>query len=142
MQEKKRFTDIFSEISDYCFIEAVKNIWPNFGEFVQLDGDISEDYYTNHTRHYKICAYCLTNMMIHSNGDIGVCSHDWSHSTAYANVRDISICEAWNSDKLRKIQIEHLAGNHGGNPFCRNCSQVSYDNVDEDAAKIISNLER
>jgi len=141
-QDKIDFYNTFSPISDYTFIENLKPIWAEFGEMVLPPGGTKEaDYYTEHTKGYMICSYPLTNMVVHSNGDIGVCCHDWKHATAYANVRTTSLLDAWNSKELRDFQIKHLQRRKNEIPFCNACGQKGYDNVDADAEAIIKKME-
>lgn len=140
--DKKKFLDFFTSISDFIFIEKLKNIWAEY-DGVPLDAgmDVSNiDYYTVHNAKHKICAYPLTHMLVHSNGDIGVCCMDWKHGTVYGNVHTISLYDAWNSEHLRQFRLAHLKGRRADIPFCRHCVQVSNDDVDADAENIILRL--
>lgn len=139
--DEKRFYDTFSQIADYVFVENLKSIWAEFDEIEIPDiEDKKEDYFTAHTKGYNICSYPLTNMVVHSNGDIGICCHDWKHATAYANVWETSLLQAWNSDKLREIQVKHLQQRKNEIPFCNVCGQRGYDNVDADANEIVKKI--
>ena len=59
--------DIFTPISDYTFIESIKNIWAEFYEIAKLSGSSHEDFYTNNTlmgiiyvfTHLQISLYIL-----------------------------------------------------------------------------------
>lgn len=140
-EDEERFFHIFSPISDHTFIERLKNIWPEYDD-VPIDAglDVRDlDYQTVHHT-YEICAYPLTHMLVHSNGDIGVCCLDWKHATCYGNVNTMTLVDAWNSEHLRDFRIKHLQGRREEIPFCCECSQVSNDNVDEDAEVIIEKL--
>lgn len=139
--DKQKFLETFSPVSDYIFIENVKSIWAEFEEIVipQTEGK-EDDYYSEHTKGYTICSYPLTNMVVHANGDIGVCCFDWKHATSYANVKTTSLLEAWNSKELREFQIRHLQHRRNEIPFCNECGQRGYDNVDADAENIIKRL--
>ena len=140
--DKQTFLDLFQSISDFTFIEKLQNIWSEYnGVPVNAGIDVSMlDYYTVHNEGHKICAYPLTHMLVHSNGDIGVCCLDWKHATVYSNVHRMSLYNAWNSDHLRQFRLAHLNGGRSKIPFCCHCTQVSNDNVDADAQKIISRL--
>ena len=106
--------------------------------------DGSEDgvYAKNKVPPYDICSYPLTHMIVHSNGDIGLCCYDWKHLTSYANVDSYSVCEAWNSEMLKEIRRLHLAQRRSELPFCQNCIQKGYDNIDRDAKRILEIIER
>ena len=81
-------------------------------------------------------------MLVHSNGDIGVCSLDWKHGTVYGNVNDMSLYDAWNSEWLMQFRIAHLEDRRKEISFCKNCTQVSNDDVDQDAEIIIQKLKK
>ena len=140
--DKQRFLEIFAPISDFTFIERLRNIWSEYdGVPVDAGLDVSEiDYYTRTNSKHEICAYPLTHMLIHSNGDIGVCCVDWKHGTVYGNVHSMTLREAWNSESLRRFRLAHLEGRRKDIPFCCHCSQVSNDDVDADAAEIARRL--
>lgn len=140
-EDRQRFIETYTPISDYIFIENVKPIWAGFEEMALPEwGGQEDDYYSEHTRGYTICSYPLTNMVVHANGDIGVCCFDWKHATSYANVKTTSLVEAWNSKELREFQIKHLQHRRDEIPFCNECTQRGYDNVDADAENIIKRL--
>ena len=140
--DKQNFMELFMPISDFTFIEKLKNIWPEYGGVpVDAGMDVSKlDYYTCANSNHKICAYPLTHMIVHSSGDIGVCCVDWKHGTVYGNINNISLLDAWNSAFLRKLRIAHLSGRRTEIPFCNKCSMVSNDDVDADAEIILSRL--
>lgn len=139
--DKQRFLETFTPVSDYIFIETVKSIWAEFEEIdIPQTERKEDDYYTEHIRGYDICSYPLTNMMVHSNGDIGLCCLDWKHATSYANVKETSLLEAWNSKELREFRIKHLQRRRNEVPFCNKCLQKGYDNVDADAEELIKKL--
>ncbi|MBE5935323.1 MAG: radical SAM protein [Lachnospiraceae bacterium] len=141
-EDKQKFLDIFAPISDYAFIEIIKDNWAEYDAIPKESSiDVSNiDYYTKHATEYSICAYPLTHMLVHSNGDIGVCCHDWKHGTCYGNVKDTLLIDAWNSKHLKEFRIKHLEGKRDEIPFCKSCSRVSFDNVDSDAKNIILKL--
>lgn len=142
-EDKQRFLETFAPISDFTFIEKLKAIWSEYdGVPVDAGLDVSDlDYYTRMNSNHEICAYPLTHMLIHSNGDIGVCGVDWKHGTVYGNVHSMTLREAWNSESLRRFRLAHLQGRRKEIPFCCHCSQVSNDDVDADAAEIAKKLE-
>ncbi len=60
--------------------------------------------------------------------------------TSYANVKTTSLVEAWNSKEPREFQVKHLQHRRNEIPFCSECGQKGYDNVDADAEEIIKKL--
>ncbi len=135
--DEEYFLNTFSPISDYTFVENLKNVWAGFDE-IQLSGeDTGEDYYTQHVTGYSICSYPITHMVIHSNGDICSCCFDWKHEISYANVNELSLKEAWNSEKLLQFRLSHLNKKQEFIPFCNKCEAKGYDNIDNDAQTMI-----
>ena len=138
--EKQRFLDVFSPISDYTFIETVYDQWAEFVEMRYVGGVEVKDAFTQKTAGYDICSFPLTHMLVCANGDIGLCCLDWKHGTTYANVHEISLYDAWNSDALKEIRIKHLDHRRNEVPFCCSCTQRGYDNVDDDSDLLLSKI--
>lgn len=57
---------------------------------------------------------------INYNGDFFPCCHMWQ-SEPIGNVRDRSVYELWNSEKMRKLREAHLTGDLSDYPDCRDC---------------------
>lgn len=139
--DREKYLEIFSPISDYTYIRNIQTNWAEFDELVIPEGIKDGQYCNNKIPHYDICSYPLTHMIVHSNGDIGLCCYDWKHETSYANAKDISVPEAWNSNRLKEIRIAHLTGHRNSLPYCRNCIRKGYDNIDDVAKEIAKKLE-
>ena len=141
-EERQRYLDLFSPITDYTYIRNVQLNWAEFDEMVIPDGSEDGVYAKNKVPPYDICSYPLTHMIVHSNGDIGLCCYDWKHLTSYANVDSCSVCEAWNSERLKEIRRLHLTQRRSELPFCQSCIRKGYDNIDQDAKRILEIIER
>ena len=138
--DRQRYLDLFSPIPDYTYIRNVQTNWAEFDAMVIPDGTEDGKYCNNKVPPYDICSYALTHMIVHSNGDIGLCCYDWKHETSYDNAYTSTIPEAWNSEKLRQIRLAHLTGHRSDLPYCKSCIRKGYDNIDAvamDIAKII-----
>ena len=138
--EKELFFETFNPISDYTFIETAYDMWAEYDDFRFPDGSLVKNEFTERNAKNKICSYPFTHMLLTANGDIGLCCVDWMHKTAYANIKDTSLHEAWNSKKLYDIRMKLLNNKAYELPFCRNCEQRGNDNIDSDAEIIIENL--
>ncbi|RPI26131.1 MAG: radical SAM protein [Acidobacteria bacterium] len=57
---------------------------------------------------------------INYKGDFFPCCYTWQ-SEPFGNVRDNSVYELWNSEKMRKIREAHLKGDLSQYPDCANC---------------------
>lgn len=136
-----RFYDIFEPISDYTYIQDTTQAWSEFEAYVP-EGNYEAGNIGDMKDEDKICSFALTNMAIHSNGSVGVCPQDWKFATEYGNVRDASLKDLWNSNKLKGFRIAHLSGNRRKIPYCRDCDVcVSNDDVRKCADEIIRRLQ-
>ncbi|MGN9133999.1 radical SAM/SPASM domain-containing protein [Clostridium sp. HCP1S3_B4] len=130
-EDKILFLNKFTPISDYTFIEDIQDIWAEFHEIK----DVKRIQNKNH-----ICSYPFTHMIIHSNGDIGICCFDWKHGTSYMNVNNVSVVDAWNSKELKEIRLKHLRKQRKKINYCNNCTKVGFDNIDDDVQEIINKI--
>ncbi len=136
-----QFYDIFEPISDYSYIQDTTQAWSEFDAYVP-EGNYEAGNIGDMKDEDKICSFALTNMAIHSNGSVGVCPQDWKFATEYGNVRDNSLKDLWNSNKLKGFRIAHLSGNRRKIPYCRDCDVcVSNDDVRKCADQIIQRLQ-
>ena len=103
-EDKEKYLSIFTPITDYTYIRNVQTNWAEFDNLIIPEGTIDGQYCNNKIPHYDICSYPLTHMIVHSNGDIGLCCYDWKHDTSYGNAKDMTIPEAWNSKELKEIR--------------------------------------
>ncbi len=140
LEDRQRYLDLFSPITDYTYIRNVQTNWAEFDGMVVPEGTEDGKYCNNKIPPYDICSYPLTHMIVHSNGDIGLCCYDWKHETSYTNATVTTIPEAWNSKELKKIRLLHLTGRRSELPYCSSCIRKGYDNIDAvalDIAEII-----
>ncbi len=138
--DANRFYDIFEPISDYTYIQDTTQAWSEFDAYVPENnysagniGDMKDE--------DKICSFALTNMAIHSNGSVGVCPQDWKFATEYGSVKNTSLKDLWDSNKLLGFRVAHLSGNRRKIPYCKDCDVcVSNDDVRKSADIIIKRL--
>ena len=57
---------------------------------------------------------------INYKGDFFPCCHTWQ-SEPFGNVRDQSVFELWNSDKMERMRKAHLRGDLSEYPDCQDC---------------------
>jgi len=127
-EEAERFFDVFSDISDYHYIQDTTNAWPEFRGFVPSGGFVAGNIDLTGAAE-KICSFCLTHMTIHSNGAVGSCPQDWKFAACYGNAAETPLTELWRSKKLQNIRIAHLSGRRKMLPYCCDCLCVSDDAI-------------
>ncbi|MCR5098784.1 MAG: radical SAM protein [Lachnospiraceae bacterium] len=135
----EKFYDIFSDISDYCFIEDIIDAFPGYDGFEKPDNkDVKfRKWNSYHDRANYVCAKPLVQMAVHSNGEVSACCNDWSFQLSYGSIKEKTLPELWNSKELRKIQLMQVEKPRSEIPYCKICPCESDDDID-DVANIIA----
>ena len=71
----------------------------------------------------ETCLLPFTDMWITPNGNVGLCCCDNLEVTVYANLNDVSLKEAWNSEGLNEAR-KKIAGGRQNYPFCKHCDFI------------------
>ncbi|HYN82835.1 MAG TPA: SPASM domain-containing protein [Gemmatimonadaceae bacterium] len=58
------------------------------------------------------------------NGDVLMCVHDWGRKEIVGNVRDNTLAEVWNGDRMREIRSLVSQRRYDEVAACRNCGLV------------------
>lgn len=64
--------------------------------------------------------FATTNIL--HDGSVLVCVHDWNRNEVLGNVRDASIAEIWNGDRMKELRRLVSERRYEEVPACRNCS--------------------
>lgn len=144
-EDIERFKEIFGDICDRIFVENLTSIWPNFNinESSEKITVNAESQYGGTVKDRKICSYIFYSMAVNADGTVSACCPDWEEKLIIGNLRENSIYEIWNSDKLRKLQYQHLKGERKKNSVCGNCGHIKFcqvDDIDEYAEVILNNM--
>lgn len=144
-EDANKFYDTFEKISDYRFVEDIVEGWPEFEEIVLPEDSIEANdwiWKKKEKKGFTICTYSMTNMVVYSNGYVGACPADWKFGTQYGDIRESSLKELWESEKLKELQLKHLERRRSEIDVCRNCKCCGYDNIDDVADIIIERLKK
>ncbi len=68
------------------------------------------------------CKTYFTQVSIYSDGEIGTCCLDYKHPYKLANIYNMSLEEAMNSEKMKTVQKKLLKGDRTLFPICKNCN--------------------
>ena len=68
------------------------------------------------------CPIPFASASILHNGDMLMCTHDWAREEIIGNVRDHTIAELWNGDRMREIRALVSQRRYEAIPACRDCS--------------------
>ena len=140
-EEKSLFLDIFGDHCDKIHIEHIMSCWPNFelGELVNNEHGI----YGQEIQEVDICPYPFYSMSINSDGIVSLCFLDWSKKLLIGDVRDESVADIWNGEKMKVYRKMFLDGKRKGHPICGDCGQMSHgmpDNLDPHRNDILDKL--
>lgn len=132
--DKKKFYEIFGDISDTIYIEHIISCWPGF----ELKGAKANQktglYGQELTKEAEVCPYAFYSFFINSDGSASICSDDWSRKLIIGDVKKETVKDIWNGKKLKNYQIMFLKKQRKNHPFCSKCGQMSHgvtDNIDE-----------
>lgn len=124
---EKSFKDIFSDISDECFVQKGHN-WNNKDRlaraaFEERLGVMKAD---------SICPYPFYTMVIHANLDVSPCGCDYSHSLTIGNLKKESLSEIWKGEKLVTLQTALIMKQFSDYSVCQKCNfyMMAGDNID------------
>ena len=106
--ENDEFLKAFTGVGDETLIEPLTN-WndPEEGNLAQKDHD-----YLLSTDHYKkkkeTCPFVFYSLVIHSDLKVSVCCVDWEKKTLIGDLKNETLKDIWNGEKLREIQLLHI----------------------------------
>jgi len=130
-EDQQKFLEIFTPISNGVGIEHIINCW----QLPKLDNIKNKEVgvYGQPISHVEICPYILYSYCVQFNGEVSACFLDWNRKLIIGDVKEQSLVDIWNSDRmnnLRKLMLRMLRFSH---PICKSCQQlVSGQPVDLD----------
>lgn len=132
---------MFSDQCDEIYIENLVSMWPQFDTAYS----INEFRFGGGVTKRRVCVQIFKSVQVQANGEVLPCCVDWRRVNVIGNINKNSLFEIWNSEKLRKLQIEHLKGNKSKIQPCKDCTMNDYcdpDNIDQYAEEYIQRLRR
>ena len=130
-KDKKIFKDTFKSISDNLFIEAPVDAWQGAGvDKIKL----KENRYNEKISKVDICPRIFFAMVVHYDGTVVACDHDWSEEEPVGNINEESISDIWVGKNMERIRQIHLKGQADLVNRCKTCIQrrecLEKDNID------------
>ncbi len=120
--EREYFYDLFGNICDEIYIEKVVPQWAE----VQLDkqNQLSETgMYDQRVKTDKdVCPFIFMYLHFNCDGTTSPCTLDWPRKVVIGNVKDSSVKDIWNGQRLRHLQMTMLEGKRCDVNFCNNCT--------------------
>lgn len=138
--EKQKFYDIFTPISDGCDIEHTANCWYD----CEVEGVNSEvGIYGQPLDNIDFCSYIMYQLMICSGGEAVMCFLDWSKQLIIGNAKYQSIHDIWHGNDLKEARIKMLQGIKP--KICQQCQQLKFGmavNLDPYKKEILEKIEK
>ena len=126
--EKKKFLDDFSPITDLAYFESLTG-WNDMKTNDFMMG-MSESITTGIDgvsplkRDRVVCPMPFKTLAINPNGSVALCSVDWNHKTVVGDVSKENLVDIWNGERLRQFRLMHLKGRRKELEACANCQYV------------------
>jgi len=140
-EENDIFFQMYKDVADEIGLEKVHDATKYSGNDL-IKAFYKNDRYEQVTRaefqkglhNHMACPRPFMAMVISSMGDVVMCTHDAPRATKVGDVKNNTLEEIWNSDKLFEFRKMHLSGRKHENLLCRNCDWYKLfpieDNVD------------
>lgn len=143
-KEKKQFYETFGDIADGVYIESVMQCWHDF-EIKDLEVNNKVGIYRQKLTTVDVCPYVFYSFSINSDGTASTCFLDWKHEMIIGNVKNESVKDIWNGQKLNEYRIKFLKKERRLMDICSNCGQLTHgmpDNIDLYADELLKRIEK
>ena len=79
--------------------------------------------YTNLHENYNMlhCNYLMQRLTVFWNGDVTTCCVDYNNRFKLGNVKQQTVREIWNSEKMENLRKSHSSGLRRDTTICKNC---------------------
>ena len=131
--QRQEFFDTFGDHCDRIFVENFAPCWPEFDIEEHTGVKISKGIYQQDIGDTDTCPYIFYGYSVNADGLVSSCFLDWGRKLIIGDVRQQSMKEIWNSERMNALRLQHLEGKRRQNGVCGNCGQLSHclpDNID------------
>lgn len=117
-KDKDLFIRKFDGISDDIFIEEPVDAWKGAG--IDISG-LKKNRYKENVVSVQICPRIFFACVVHFDGNVVACDHDWSEQEVIGNVNKHSISEIWKDEQFLRLRNMHLHGKADTIERCKGC---------------------
>lgn len=141
--QEDKFYDIFSPIADRVFVEKVVPLWTGM-EITSQEKNARNKYGDNFAIQ-KCCPIAFYSINILSDGTIFPCTN-LTPAYVLGNIHEISLLDAWTSQKRTAFLREMLEQTRFANPTCKTCYvpqntvKTAMDSIDDYCEEILDRL--
>lgn len=72
------------------------------------------------------CPWLFERLNIDSRGDVTICGEDIAFKEKFANIKDVSLKDIWQGDRMNFYRQKHLERKGDEIPLCRSCPDWKY----------------
>ena len=120
-EENQEFLNIYGKLADEAVIEEPMN-WNGYEQRPLLDMLYEGCKKPEITKNFRsACPYPFYSLAVTADADVVCCCVDWNKMTIVGNLKDHSLQEIWEGNRLRNFQKQHLMGMKSLNAGCKNC---------------------
>ncbi len=132
-KEEAAFRAIYEPLADEVMLEQPMNWNDESGiDFISAtyEGEISREELFPMRK--EVCPLPFYTLVVHSDGNVGICCVDWAKKTLVGDLRRESLRDIWHGQKLREFQVMHLERRAHENSACKGCTYpfTQPDNID------------
>lgn len=141
LDEKRKYYDDFEDKCDSIAIEGLHGwSYSNLKDFTL--GHAGDTFDGTPLIEKIVCPWTLYALTINHDGSVAPCNEDWAYKCVVGNIKDESITDIWNGDRLYEFRKMHLENRRHENPACADCYYLKTlpDNVDEHRLEILEKL--
>lgn len=131
-EENEEFLSVFSEVADEVYIDKPHN-WiateekSFIGSLYQDQGKELLEELKKTLSNRVACTMPFTTLAVRSDGSVSPCCIDWVGETNIGNVKNMSLQEIWDGEKLFEFRKMQLEDRKYENKSCGNCEFYKND---------------
>jgi len=143
--QRQKFLDTFGDHCDRIFVENFAPCWPEFDIEKHTGVKITKGIYQQDVGSTDTCPYIFYGYSVNSDGLVSSCFLDWGRKLIIGDVRQQSMKEIWNSDRMNALRLQHLEGRRRENSVCGKCGQLSHclpDSIDAHRPMLLARFKK
>lgn len=137
-----KFGNDFEGICDECLVMSPRG-WSQSDVFdftLGTNPSTGIDGVTQINKRRIVCPYPFYTMAVNFDGSVSVCCLDWSHGAVVGDIRENTLREVWEGERMRGFRIKHLEGKRCDIKACANCQPVEGMRSDSDLDDVRESL--
>lgn len=142
-EKEQRFYQLFENICDRIWIDSVIPLWSDWDKLGQNFELNNVGMHGQELQEVRICPYPFYSLIINPDGEVTACCADWRRKLVLGDLKEQSMQEIWNGERLRTFWADMLSGGKDRYEMCRKCELPMHDcndNIDAYAAQILERL--